>query len=172
MAKVKSKKQRYWTAFYTKPRHEKRAADRLTKMGFEIFMPMTENMKQWSDRKKKVSEPLFKSYLFAKVDEKERLGILEDSSIVRSVFWQKKPVVIRETEIAAIKEFLGEFPSLSVQNCTFVKHEAVKVNEGVLTGKTGLIREKRGRKYLIEIEQLGMEIVAEVHENLITPSNT
>ncbi|MFT6214735.1 MAG: hypothetical protein ACJAS3_001130 [Roseivirga sp.] len=75
----------YWTAFYTKPRNEKKASDRLKSKGFEVYCPTRTVLKQWSDRKKKVTEPVFNSYLFAKVDESQGLEILQDHGIVSNV---------------------------------------------------------------------------------------
>ena len=44
-----------WHVLYTKPRHEVKALERLTQNGFEVYCPMKTTLKQWSDRKKKVS---------------------------------------------------------------------------------------------------------------------
>ena len=63
---------KYWTAFYTKPRNEKKVSERLLGSGFEIYCPVRTVLKQWSDRKKKIKEVLFTSYLFAYVNENER----------------------------------------------------------------------------------------------------
>ena len=59
-----TKQNKKWYVLYTKPRHEIKALERLTQNGFEVYCPMKTTLKQWSDRKKKVSEPLLPSYLF------------------------------------------------------------------------------------------------------------
>ena len=168
----KVNQERYWTAFYTKPRHEKKCADRLGKQGYEIFMPLREELRIWSDRKKKVYEPLFKSYLFVKVSEIDRLAVLQDSSVVRNLFWLKQPVIIRDEEIQVIKDFLDDFPVATAQGITFAKNDSIQINDGVLAGKKGVVREKRGHKYLIQLEQLDMELIAEIHENFIVPTKS
>ena len=56
-----------WYVLYTKPRHEIKALERLAQNGFEVYCPMKTTLKQWSDRKKKVSEPLLPSYIFIKI---------------------------------------------------------------------------------------------------------
>ena len=60
-----------WHVLYTKPRHEIKALERLAKKGFEVYCPMKTTLKQWSDRKKKVSVPLLPSYIFIKTTEKK-----------------------------------------------------------------------------------------------------
>ena len=59
-----------WHVLYTKPRHEIKTLERLAQNGFEVYCPMKTTLKQWSDRKKKVSEPLLPSYIFIKITEK------------------------------------------------------------------------------------------------------
>jgi transcriptional antiterminator RfaH len=53
-----------WFVFYTKSRQEKKVNELLLKKKFEPFLPMQQVMRQWSDRKKKVTVPLFNSYIF------------------------------------------------------------------------------------------------------------
>ena len=52
-----------WYALYTKPRWEKKVAKALEKIGIIVYCPMITEVRQWSDRKKKVTLPLFKSYV-------------------------------------------------------------------------------------------------------------
>jgi transcription antitermination factor NusG len=66
--------QKYWFVLYTKPRHEFKAEEQIKSLNIEVYLPTTTVVKQWSDRKKKVTEPLFKSYIFIYADEKERLN--------------------------------------------------------------------------------------------------
>ncbi len=113
----------FWTAFYTMPRSEKKTAERLIERGYEVYCPTRTVVKQWSDRRKKVSEPFFTSYLFAKVNEKLRNEILKDRGVVSNVFWLGKPAIIREQEILAIKSFLEGFPMLK-QSMEILRQEA------------------------------------------------
>ena len=49
----------HWYALYVKSRSEKKVLSQLEDMGLEAFLPLVTRIKQWSDRKKKVEEPLF-----------------------------------------------------------------------------------------------------------------
>ena len=49
---------------YTRPRWEKKIASLLDSRGIENYLPLNKILKQWSDRKKIVQEPLFKGYIF------------------------------------------------------------------------------------------------------------
>ena len=152
----------YWTAFYTKPRNEKKAADRLLSQGFEVYCPTRTVVKQWSDRKKKIKEPVFTSYLFAKVDEVSRTEILMDTGIVSNVFWLGLPAVIRENEILAIKSFLDDFPQAEMSNGSPSEGNKVEIETGPLSGQTGVIRRIKGNRAFLAIASLGIEMNAEM----------
>ena len=66
-----------WYALYTKPRHEFKAELQLQACGIEYYLPTVIRIKQWSDRKKKIKEPLFNGYIFVFGTEKDRLNALE-----------------------------------------------------------------------------------------------
>lgn len=153
---------KYWTAFYTKPRNEKKVSERLTSQGFNIFCPTRTVVKQWSDRKKKVKEPVFTSYIFANVNEQERQEILRDQGIASSVFWLKKPVVIREHEIRAIKEFLEDYPGAKVGGLDFSYGQELLISDGPLRGERGELIKRKGNKVILTILSLNYSLQAEI----------
>ena len=65
-----------WYVIKTLSRAEKKTAERLTDTHYEVYLPLQTTIKQWSDRKKKVTIQLIPSYVFIKVDEKNRTKIL------------------------------------------------------------------------------------------------
>ena len=81
-----------WYAVYTKPRNEKKVEEQLLKMGVETFCPKVSVVKQWSDRKKRVSQPLIPSYVFLKIKEQERDLVFSVSGVVRYLFFLGKPL--------------------------------------------------------------------------------
>ena len=160
----------YWTAFYTKPRSEKKASERLSVKGFQVYCPTRTILRQWSDRKKKVKEPVFTSYIFARVDEVKRQQILYEPSIVSSVFWLGKPVVIRDTEIDEIERFLSEHPEAQgMSTGTLKPGQEARVVRGPLDGESGIVRQIRGNKVILEISNLGIELQAEIAVSKIEP---
>jgi len=78
-----------WYVLYTKPRNEKKVTRLLQEKGVEVYCPMQESIKQWSDRKKKVQEPIFRSYVFVKMDdyETESARVLRTAGTVRFLWW-------------------------------------------------------------------------------------
>ena len=153
----------YWTAFYVKSRAEKKTADRLQEQGFQTFCPVVEEVREWSDRKKKVKVPLFRSYLFAKVTEQERLEILQDHGVVASVMWLKKPAVIREEEIEGIKAMLGERSQIKLETYKrYQRGDLVQINDGPFQGNNALLLDVKRNKVIVRIEGLQLQLAIQL----------
>lgn len=111
---------------------------------------------------KKIEEPLFTSYVFANISEKERLDILQYPGIVRSVFWLNKPVRIRDEEIENIKSFLKENPEAFAQAIDLHKGESVDIVDGILKDNTAIIENVKKNRVKLHLTSLGFELIAEV----------
>ena len=88
-----------WLAVYTKPRWEKRVNQLLHEKGVESYCPLNKVRRKWSDRIKTIEEPLFKSYVFVKVNEPDRTSVRMTNGVINFVYWNGKPAVIKEKEI-------------------------------------------------------------------------
>lgn len=151
---------RNWYAVYTKPRWEKKVASLLEAKGIEFYCPLNKVVKQWSDRKKTVLEPLFKSYVFVHVEEKQKWELLNMNGILNYVHYMGSPARIRDREIETVKRFLNEFESVSVvENITPV-NARVKIRQGVLMNYQGLLLEVTGNKASVKIESMGLQLTA------------
>ncbi|MBT6376913.1 MAG: hypothetical protein HOJ72_01585, partial [Flavobacterium sp.] len=60
-----------WFVIYTKPRTEIKVSQRLSVLGIENYTPTKIEMRQWSDRKKKIAVPLLPSMVLVSIHEKE-----------------------------------------------------------------------------------------------------
>ena len=74
-----------WFAVYVRSRHEKRVYEVLIQKGVESFLPLVKTIRQWSDRRKKIFLPLFKGYVFVRIELWELFDVLEVDGIVRVV---------------------------------------------------------------------------------------
>ena len=72
-----------WLAAYVKMHHEKRVRDRLTELGIENFLPVQNEVRQWSDRKKRVERVLIPMMIFVHVDSVEQRTVLTHPSVLR-----------------------------------------------------------------------------------------
>jgi transcription antitermination factor NusG len=128
---------RHWYAIYTKPRREKKTADLLTKKGIINYCPLNRRMRQWSDRKKIVLEPLFTSYVFVQVALAEIAIVNETEGVMHFVRWLGKPAVIKEEEISAIRNFLNNYQDVLVTSVNVQVNDVVRIVRGPLSHYEG-----------------------------------
>lgn len=149
-----------WYALYTKPRNEKKVEEQLHKMGLEVFCPKVTVVKQWSDRKKRVSQPLIPSYVFIKIKEQERDLVFSVSGVVRYLFFLGKPAIIKESEINAMKETLNhDFKEVGVMDLE--KGQKFTIEEGTFKGQEATFLEQKGSKIILRLESLGIKLILE-----------
>lgn len=151
-----------WYAVYTKPRWEKKVARLLEERGIENYCPLNKTIRQWSDRRKIILEPIFKSYVFVKVEEEKKWELKKVNGILNFVYWLGKPALIRESEIETIKKFLNEFTDVQVREQTKLKvNSKVRILQGVLMNYHGLLIELSGNTAKVRIDSMGISLHAQ-----------
>ncbi len=152
-----------WYALYTKPRWEKKIDASLIKKNIESWCPLQKIEKQWTDRKKIIEEPLFKSYIFVHIDLTEKVRVLQTDGILNFVHYLGKPAVIRDEEINLIKHYLLE-KDVKISLISKEGYEAstrIRVNHGVFMGKEGTVLKNAKKKIFVKLESLGQVMVVE-----------
>ena len=162
--------QKVWRAVYTKPRNEKKIAERLGQQGFEVFCPVQTILRQWSDRKKKVSIPIFPSYVFLRILDSETNKVLQDPGVLNFVYWLGQPALIRDEEIVSIEAFLSEHKGKTLEILNYKPGENVEIIMGPFTGHQGKIDKIKGGKLSLFVESLGMIVRVEVNTDIIIAS--
>ncbi len=161
-----------WFVLRTKPRQEKKAAIALSNDGYEVYIPLKETIKLWSDRKKLVEEPIIPSYIFIHISEKNRHKIFPALGIVNYMFWLKKPVIIRDKEMKKMREWFDSHATEEIKSREIVLGNEVRIESGIMSGKEGII-EKIGNKYLtLTIPQLGIRFQVDKSQTLIKNIST
>lgn len=150
---------RVWRVFYTESRAEMKCEAYLRRVGTEAFVPKTMVTRQWSDRKKRIIEPILRGYLFAEVTENERLRVLQSPGIVRSVTFGGKPVSVRPEEIRRLELLQEAGPHLEAIDGLLPIGESVVVSHGPMQGLEGEIVEYRGERIVIvRIDSIRMAV--------------
>lgn len=147
-----------WYVLYTKPRNEKKVAERLEREGFESYCPLIRAMRQWSDRKKKVSVPMFPSYVFVHLTARERLEVVKVSGVMNFIFWQGVPAIVRDEEIKAVRKIEENGSDISVTSLQVEKGQLVTIPAGPFKGQKGVVDQVNKNNILIYIEQLGYQV--------------
>ncbi|MGB0524010.1 MAG: UpxY family transcription antiterminator [Flammeovirgaceae bacterium] len=153
---------KHWYAIYTKSRSEKKVAERLEKQGIEVYCPTYTTLRQWSDRKKKVIIPVFSSYVFVRVTEKERYQVLQDVGVMNFIFWLGKPAVIKDKEMDHLKTFLGEYKDSSLTVKALEPGDLVTLQQGAFAGEKGKVEKVGNRKVYILLESIGLVVEAAI----------
>ena len=149
-----------WYAMYTKPRHEFKAVLQLDDNNIEHFLPTITRLKQWSDRKKKITEPLFRGYIFIYGTEKDRLNALQQTAIVRSIIFNGEPATIPDWQIENLIKMLEGKPDVSVVN-ELKAGTKIKVISGPFQDVEGTVYESNNNEQMlaISIELLRRSVV-------------
>jgi transcription antitermination factor NusG len=138
-----------WRVFYTRARAEKKCEERIDDRRIDVLVPKKKEIRQWSDRKKEVTVPLFRNYLVARVDEKDRLRVLRTKGIVRCVHFDGEPARLRAETVEQLQTAQQAPGRLSVTDLRPPVGETVTVTDGPLQGLTGEVREHRGQMHIL-----------------------
>jgi transcription antitermination factor NusG len=161
-----------WLAVYTKPRWEKKVNKLLQEKGVESYCPLNKIRRKWSDRIKTVEEPLFKSYVFVKVNEVDRTSVRMTNGVINFVYWDGKPAVIKEKEISAIKRFLDEYENVEVKPMDLKVNQRVLVTGGPLMDQEGKIIALRSKIAKVAIDSLGYILIAHIDRTKLTSAQS
>jgi transcription antitermination factor NusG len=153
---------RKWFALYTKPRWEKKVNQLLTQKGVECYCPLNKVKRQWSDRIKTVEEPLFKSYVFVKVDNSERTKVRLTSGVINFVYWNCKPAIVKEKEIQTIKRFLDEHEAVQVRPMELTPNQTVLITSGAFMDQQAVVLDANKKEVKVAILSLGQELIATI----------
>lgn len=150
-----------WFVIKTKQNAEKRVQERLETIGFTVFLPLYQTIRQWSDRKKKIKAPLIPSHLFVYCSPNELRNVYTAQGIVSVLSEFGKPAAVREYEINNMRIFCSlnvepEFVSLEQLD----KGTEVEVKEGPFAGLIGAVTKNiKGTHVHIIFQKLGVAIV-------------
>jgi transcription antitermination factor NusG len=151
-----------WYALYTRPRWEKKVAELLTRKNVEAYCPVNKVKRQWSDRKKTVDVPLFNSYVFVRVAEKQLLSVKSTDGVVNCVYWLGKPAVIKDMEIDVIKRFLNDYSNVQLEKTQVNINDRIRVTNGPFMLREGNVVEVMNKSVKVSLPSLGYALIAEI----------
>ncbi len=128
--------------------------------GIEHYCPLNKVTRQWSDRKKTILEPVFKGYVFVKLEDKKKWEVKDVAGILNFVHWLGKPARVRDEEIDTIKKFLKEFDDVTVEKKDFGLNEKVRITQGVLMNYEGMVISVFGNRAVVKIDSMDLQLSA------------
>ncbi len=152
-----------WYAVYTRSRHERVAAEELSRRNIECFLPLHERVSRWKDRRKTIQFPLFPGYLFVRAEiGRQRLDILKVPAVVRIISLQGRPEPIPEDQIQAVKQLV--FHQLELDPHPYLAAgDRVRITRGPLRGLEGILLEKKNRfTFVLSIDLIQQSVSCEI----------
>jgi len=156
-----------WFAIYTKPRWEKKVNQLLSQKGVECYCPLNKVRRQWSDRVKTIEEPLFKSYVFVKVEDSDRSLVRLTNGVINFVYWNGKPAIVKEKEIQTIKRFLDQHENVELRPMQLAPQQRVLITSGTFMDRTAKVLDVRKKEVKVAIDSIGFELIALVDKSRI-----
>ena len=152
-----------WLVAIVRICHEKKTSERLTKMGIENFLPIQQEVHQWSDRRKIVDRVLLPMMIFVHVDLQEQKEVLTLSSISRYMVLrgESTPAVIPDQQMLRFKFMLDySDETISMSTSPLALGEKVRVIKGPLAGLEGELVNVNGKsKVAVRLTMLGCACV-------------
>ena len=139
-----------WFVLFTKPRNELKVTERLSGIGIEVYTPTKVEVRQWSDRKKKVTTPLLPSMVLVQLLEKEVDAVFQVPGAVRFLFEHGKRSSVSNEEVLAMKSYL-EATKVADEKGLAVGD----IVEVPLLGEQATLLSIKGKKCLAQLQKLG-----------------
>lgn len=132
---------------YVRFHHEKKVRDVLEDKGIECFLPVQEEIRQWSDRKKKIERVLIPMMLFVRIADMQRMMVLSNPSVsgFLRLKGESKPARIPDDQMDRFKFMVGAADSaIQFTDHPLTPGEKVRVVRGPLCGLEGELTEIDG----------------------------
>jgi transcription antitermination factor NusG len=160
-----------WYVLYTHSRCEFKVEESLQVKGITTYLPIKKTIKQWSDRKKEISLPLFAGYIFIKATEKERLISLENKQVVRCLTDAGRPAIVPDWQIGGLQKMINVNPNINVIDGLY-KGTEVEINSGPFKGIRGVIIEIDNKHHLaISIELINRTVSVHLLDEWVTKTH-
>jgi transcription termination/antitermination protein NusG len=151
-----------WYALYTTARHEKVVARQLEERKIETFLPLYRTWHRWKDRRKQVELALFPSYVFVRIEERDKLRVLKVSGAVHLVTFNGKMAALPEREIEALRNALDN--QIYAEPCPYLRvGRRVRVKCGPMCGAEGILARKKDKcRVVISVDVLMRSVAVEI----------
>lgn len=147
-----------WYVLKVKTNNEIKVADTLKKMKIEVYCPMTRETRFWSDRKRMVKVPLFKNYVFVRLEEKYRGIVFGVMGVERYLFWLGKPAIVREKEIETIKEWQNDETNSIETLYKLIPGSEITIAKGLLKNQEGIVQRVEKNNLTLLLKEIGYTV--------------
>lgn len=152
-----------WLAAYVHSCMEKKVAEQFRDMGIEYYLPIQTEIRQWSDRKKKIERLVIPMMIFIHISPRERSLPLALRAVSRYLVLrgEHSPAIIPDEQMERFRFMLDYSPqAVEFHSTTLTRGDAVRVIKGPLTGLEGELIEFNGKSVVaVRLNMLGCATV-------------
>ncbi|NQZ20769.1 MAG: UpxY family transcription antiterminator [Colwellia sp.] len=158
-----TEKDKQWYVIYTKPNAEKKLCNEVCKHQIDAYLPLRKETRQWSDRSKIITLPVFKSYLFVYLNIADMHTVKTLPGFVHFISFGGYPTPIPDKEMVLLKAIMTESNNPQIRATALIKGDRVKLFKGALAGYEGILcQDQAGQKVALEIKKLNLSLLVDV----------
>ena len=146
-----------WYVLHTKPRSEKKVEEKLLSLGINAYCPTRNEIRYWSDRKKRIQVPVLPSMVLVNINDNEINKVFKCSSVVRYMFWLGRRAIVKQSEIDILKKYSnGDY------NFINSKFKDIKVGDNYklpsFNNENGIVNRISNNSIWIYLNSLGFNV--------------
>ena len=160
-----------WFVIWAESRAEKKVEKRMAALGLDPWLPIVKERHRWSDRWREVECPLFPGYLFVRAANADWHKILRTPGVLTVVKEGGKAALLANSFVASLRDAIereGVLPEAVTERVDYAPGDEVVVQEGVLRGVRGIVRERRNtRQLVIWVPEIGLGVAFTIGSALV-----
>ena len=145
---------KFWIAALVQMNCERKSAEKLSKLGISNYVPIQEEIHQWSDRRKKITRVVIPMVVFVRVDEIERNLVRDLSFIYKLITYpgHSQPAIIPDSQISQLQFMVDNSKDQIVfKESSLCIGDTIKVIRGPLKGLTGSVCQTEDKKLMVAV---------------------
>jgi transcription antitermination factor NusG len=156
-----------WKVFFVKPRAEKKVAEFCSLYGIQYYLPLREKSRVAQRRKIVVRVPVFPGYVFARIDDNQRLQMLKTNLLVRVLEPLKPRRMLRD--LVMVRRALRVNPALRPAK-PLEAGRPVRIVDGPFKNIEGVVSRMSGTmKVILNVEMIGQAVVVTAEREQVEP---
>lgn len=160
-----------WYAVKTKYKSEKYVVEQIQKNGVEAYVPLLARTRRYTRKVKKYNVPLINCYVFVRINEAERIRVLQTQYVLNFLAFGGDIQPIPDYEMDLMRRVVGELAGVTADPMNWTPGDEVEVISGSLTGLKGTLTERKGKSELIVVlESIGYQLRVEIDERMLRKS--
>jgi transcription antitermination factor NusG len=144
-----------WYALQTRSHHEKKVATELEGKGVSVYLPLIQQVRRWSDRRKIIHVPLFPCYAFVHTAclSRARSAAFQVWGVLGFVGPNKQGLPVPDVEIENVRRLLTGKTALTPHAFLEVG-QRVRIRGGSLDGVEGILLASGGARLVISVSAI------------------